>query len=90
MDNKESLICNKILILSRTGRTEYSSKLGRNLTNDEWAVLNLEKLGISNNIVEPIDIEKGFFGTLAEAKSISKLSVKRKYKSLVLVMSVSW
>jgi hypothetical protein len=80
-------ICKRILILSRPGITEYSGPLGRNLTNNEWAVLKLKKLGVSEKNIEPIDIGQGFFGTLTEAKSISMLIKKRGYKSLMLITS---
>lgn len=80
-------ICKRILILSRPGKTEYSSLLGRNLTNDEWAILKLEKLGIPTKNVEAICIKKGFFGTLTETKGISELVNKRGYKSIILISS---
>ena len=78
-------ICKKILILSRPGITEYSGSLGRNLTNNEWAVLKLKKLGVSEKNIEAVDLGQGFFGTLTEAKSVSLLIKKRGYKSLMLV-----
>jgi len=80
-------VCKRILILSRPGKTEYSKLLGRNLTNDEWAILKLEKLGIPKIHVEAIPIENGFFGTLTEAKGISKLILERGYKSIILISS---
>ena len=66
-------ICKKILILSRTGKTEYSVSLGRNLTNDEWSILKLKEFGVPKEHIEPIKIKEGFFGTFAEAKGISSL-----------------
>lgn len=80
-------ICKRILILSRPGITEYSSILGRNLTNDEWVIQKLNELDIPKNSVELISIESGFFGTLSEAKGISKLIKKRGYKNIVLISS---
>jgi len=80
-------ICKRILILHRPGKTEYSSLLRRNLTNDEWAILKLEELGIPKKNVEPIRIKKGFFGTLREAKGISRLIIKKEYKSIILISS---
>lgn len=79
--------CKRILILSSPGITEYSSLLGRNLTNNEWAVLKLKKLGVSEKDIEPVDIGKGFFGTLTEAKSVSLFIEKRGYKNLMLITS---
>ena len=80
-------ICKRILILHRPGKTEYSSLLRRNLTNDEWAILKLEELGIPKKNVEPISMKKGFFGTLTEAKGISRLIRERRYKSIALITS---
>src|SRR5581483_9962193 len=75
----------KILFLSQSGITEYSSKIGRNFTNDEWALEKLIKLGIPSELIEPVSIEKGFFGTLSEAQGISRIAVKRGYSRLILV-----
>ena len=80
-------IYKKIWILSRPGKTEYSRSLGRNLTNDEWSILKLKEFGVPKEHIEPIKIKEGFFGTFAEAKSISSLIKSRGYKSLVLVSS---
>ena len=78
-------ICNKILILDRPGITEHSRKLGRNLTNNEWAIKKLQQFGIPRENIEPISMESGFFGTLTEAKHISQLVDKRDYKNLILI-----
>lgn len=80
-------ICKRILILSRPGKTEYSSLPGRNLTNDEWAILTLEELGIPEKRIEAISIKEGFFGTFTEAKGVSKLIKKRGYKRVLLISS---
>ena len=78
-------ICKRILILSSTGKTEYSRSLGRNLTNDEWSILKLKEFGVPKEHIEPVKIESGFFGTFTEAKGISSLIKIRGYKSLLLV-----
>jgi uncharacterized SAM-binding protein YcdF (DUF218 family) len=80
-------ICRKMLILSRPGITEFSSSLGRNLTNNEWALWKLEEVGISKDHVEAVVVEQGFFGTLAEAKAISTLIRQRGYRSVILLSS---
>jgi uncharacterized SAM-binding protein YcdF (DUF218 family) len=82
-------ICKRILILHRPGKTEYSGLLRRNLANDEWAILKLEEFGIPKKIVEVIRIKEEFFGTLTEAKGISSLIKKRRYKSVILISSAS-
>ncbi|HOP48876.1 MAG TPA: ElyC/SanA/YdcF family protein [Desulfobacteraceae bacterium] len=78
-------MCKTILILSRPGITEYSSSLGRNLTNNEWSILKLKIAGVSEKDIELVDMEPGFFGTLTEAKHISRLAERRGYESLMLV-----
>jgi uncharacterized SAM-binding protein YcdF (DUF218 family) len=80
-------ICKNILILHRPGKTEYNPHLQRNFTNDEWAVLQLQKFGVSKQHIEPISLKGGFFGTLSEAKGISKLIKKRGYKTIILISS---
>ena len=80
-------ISNKIWILSRPGITEYSPKSGRNLTNDEWSLIQLKKLGVPEKNVEAVKIEEGFFGTFSEAKGISSLVRGRGYMDIVLITS---
>lgn len=80
-------IARRVLILSRPGITEYSTALGRNLTNDEWAYGKLNELGISRSDIETVPAEKGFFGTLSEAAALSSLVKGRGYKTLILVTS---
>lgn len=80
-------IATRVLILSRPGITEYSTDLGRNLTNDEWAYGKLSELGISRSDIETVPAEKGFFGTLSEAAALSSLVKSRGYKTLILVTS---
>lgn len=80
-------ISHRILVLSRSGITQYSPLLGRNLTNDEWSLLKLEELGVPKRAVELIGIKKELFGTLREAKAISRLIKERGYKSAILISS---
>lgn len=77
----------KILILSRPGKTAYSRNLGRNLTNDEWSFAKLKKMGINGSDIELVEIKKGFFGTLSEAKHVSALVRTRGWKSIILITS---
>jgi hypothetical protein len=39
-------LSNKILILGRPGITDYNTDLGRNLTNNEWAIRELGKFNV--------------------------------------------
>ncbi len=77
----------KILIFSRPGITEYDPLLGRNLTNNEWAIRRLEELGVQKEYIEPLSIKYVFFGTLAEARRVSREVINRNYDVLILVTS---
>jgi len=77
----------KILILSRQGITDYDLNFKRNLTNDEWSEKKLEEFGINKNSIEFLTVSDGFFGTLAEAKVVSKIVVNRRFDVLILVTS---
>ena len=77
----------RIMILSRPGITQYSHRLERNLTNDEWSLLKFKQLGVPKEAVEAITIKEEFFGTLREAKAISKLIKERGYESTILISS---
>ena len=80
-------ISNKILILSRPGITEYSPDLGRNLTNDEWAIRELEKMNVRKEDIEPVFVSIGLFGTLNEAIDLFDIAGRKGCKRLVLVTS---
>lgn len=77
----------KILILSRPGITEFSPELGRNLTNNEWAIRELEKLHVRKEDVEPVPVKNNVFGTLGEAKDLSDIVRKKGCNRLILVTS---
>jgi hypothetical protein len=77
----------RILIATVPGITEYAPDLERNLTNDEWTLRQLERLGVGREDIEFINLENGFFGTLTEAKTLRTLSVERGIERLVLVCS---
>ena len=80
-------ISKKIMILSRPGITEFSPTLGRNLTNDEWAIRELEILQVNKEDIEPVCVQRGVFGTLSEAQVLTETVQKRGYKMLILVSS---
>ena len=77
----------KILILSRPGITEFSPELGRNLTNNEWAIRELERLNVKKEDIEPVSVQKKGFGTLSEAKDLSDIARKKGCNRLILVTS---
>lgn len=74
-----------ILILDQPGITAYEPGIGRNLTNNEWAIKTLSDLGIAEEKIEIFHMEEGFFGTYTEAKHISALIKKRRYKNTLLI-----
>lgn len=78
-------VSKKLYILSRPGSTEYSHKLNRNLTNDEWSIMMLEKYGVPKRAVEPTKIESDAFGTLSEARSVSSIAEEYGWNSLLLI-----
>jgi uncharacterized SAM-binding protein YcdF (DUF218 family) len=75
----------KVMTLSRPGITAYDPVRGRNLTNDEWSRDQLIRLGIKSSDIEVIYAGEGFFGTLAEAKEVARLTLGRGYRQLILV-----
>jgi len=77
----------RIFVLSVPGITQYDLVRGRNLTNDEWAIDRLVDLGVRKAEIEPVSLERGFWGTFAEAKGISALVNMRGYMGLILVTS---
>jgi hypothetical protein len=77
----------KILILSRPGITEFSPDLGRNMTNNEWAIRELEILHVNKEDIEPVPVGKSILGTLSEAEALTKIVQRKGYKKLILVSS---
>jgi len=75
----------KIIFLSVAGTTAYSQELARNLTNDEWSFLEMEKLGIHAKDVKAFAMGKALFGTMNEANNISRLALQNNYKNLLVV-----
>jgi uncharacterized SAM-binding protein YcdF (DUF218 family) len=78
-------VANEVWILSRPGITRFSQEHGRNYTNDEWSFDKLKQFGVPGENIKTIKIEEGFFGTLSEAKHISKVLQQREYTSILLI-----
>jgi hypothetical protein len=76
-----------VLILSRKGTTEYNPAYGRNLTNDEWSLINLKRRGVPQEDVQTVETDGGFFGTFAETRRVSELAREREYEAMALVSS---
>lgn len=79
--------CKEIVILSRPGITEYSSSLKRNMTNDEWSYMILDKYGIPTGNIQTLQVESDFFGTFAEAEFLTRMAEEKSWKSLLLITS---
>ena len=77
----------KILILSKPGITEFSPDLERNLTNDEWAIRELEIFHVKKEDIEPVSVKVGFWGTLSEARDLTDIVRKKGCNRLILVTS---
>lgn len=77
--------CGRILILDRPGVTEYSGEAGRNLTNNEWSFMQLERFGIKRQDVDLLSIHEGYFGTLSEARAVTALMKERGYRTALLI-----
>ena len=77
----------KILILSRPGITNYDSGLGRNLTNDEWAIMELGRFNVKKEDIAPVSVQASFLGTWIEAKYLPDIARKKGYSKLLLVTS---
>ncbi|PWB65697.1 MAG: hypothetical protein C3F14_05190 [Deltaproteobacteria bacterium] len=80
-------LARRILILERPGITEYSPELGRNLTNDEWAVRELERLKVRKKDVEAVSVRPSLFGTWSEARDVIGFAGRNGCKRLILVSS---
>lgn len=79
--------CSRILLFSEPGITKYDPSLGRNPTNDEWAIKELTGLGVKREILEPVAFKNGLFGTLTEAAGLADIAAQRNYKHVILVTS---
>jgi uncharacterized SAM-binding protein YcdF (DUF218 family) len=80
-------LSNKILILSRPGITDFDSDLGRNLTNNEWAIMELRKFNVKKEDIEPVSVQASILGTLSEAMDLPDIIRKKGYSKVVLVTS---
>jgi len=76
-----------IMILSQRGITEYDPRLGRNLTNNEWAIRELVHSGVKEEDIEFVSSKRGTLGTMREARVVSDLVSKRGHKCLIIVSS---
>lgn len=78
---------NKIMLLSTPGITEFDEVLGRNLTNDEWALKELYGLDKADREIELIRVQEYFFGTLSEAVAVKAAVSSIGIRCLTLVCS---
>jgi uncharacterized SAM-binding protein YcdF (DUF218 family) len=75
----------KLWILGQPGIAQFSPELGRNLTNDEWSIRQMQKYGVPADKVEILQLEEGYFGTLSEARQVSALARQRGLRTLALI-----
>jgi len=80
-------LSHEVLVMSRPGITSYDPIVGRNLTNDEWAINKLVELGVEKHDIRFINVERGVFGTLRESKQIADLVGAGGYRRLIVVSS---
>lgn len=81
-------VARKILIDSEPQKMMgYNPSKGRNLNFNEWAIDRLSGLGVREADIEPVFIERGFFGTFTEAKGISRFALKKDFDALIMVSS---
>jgi len=80
-------VARTILLDRDDSETEFSQRLNRNLTANEWATERLEANGVSTDDIELVSLDPGLFGTLQEARRISTLAIERQCDSLILVTS---
>ena len=76
-----------LYILDKPGITEYSPALNRNLTNNEWAVAKLEKMGVLRKDIRFASVHEGFGGTYREAEEVVQLALRDGHRKLILVTS---
>jgi hypothetical protein len=77
----------KILVFIQPGITAYDQDLGRNMTNEEWAILLLKNLRIENRDVIFAEFEEGFFGTFSECRNLLKYTKLHGYDHVHIVTS---
>gem|GEM_PF-5216529 len=77
----------KILVFIQPGITAYDQALGRNLTNEEWTVRQLENLGIGKQDFDFAEFEEGFFGTFSECKNLLEFAGPHGYDHIHIVTS---
>jgi hypothetical protein len=80
-------LSSKIFTLSRSGHTKFYPDIGRNLTNDEWSVRELENYNVRKEDIEIVRIPEGIFGTANEAENLPGIVRGKGYDRLILVTS---
>jgi uncharacterized SAM-binding protein YcdF (DUF218 family) len=76
-----------ILLFSKEPIGESPVVHHRNLTTNEWEILQLKNRGIPDSDICLILVHKGFFGTLSEAKDLSRYFKNNRYQSVILISS---
>lgn len=82
-----SNIVKRVVTLSSEGITEYSQKLRRNLTNNEWTMKLLTQHGIKATDIELVSFKSYYFGTLSEINGLKELCKKTNRHNIIIVSS---
>ena len=76
-----------ILLFSKEVNGEPPVVHHRNLTTNEWEILQLKNRGIPDSDISLIFVHKGFLGTLSEAQELSGYFKNNRYQSVILISS---
>ncbi|HEX2958330.1 MAG TPA: ElyC/SanA/YdcF family protein [Chitinispirillaceae bacterium] len=77
----------RILIFDSKAKCDYYPLLKRNLTRNEWVIKKLTTGGIPEDQIDIAPVKEIFFGTLSEARDVSRYLRAKKYKSVILLSS---
>ena len=58
-----------VCVMHMDGITAYDTKLGRNLTEDEWTVRELTRVGVPPEAIGFLEIETGVYGINRQPES---------------------
>jgi uncharacterized SAM-binding protein YcdF (DUF218 family) len=74
-----------VWVMHVDGITTYDNALGRNPTEDEWTMRELNRVGIPPESIGFLMIESGLFGTFSEAQTLAAVYRENRIGTLLLV-----
>jgi uncharacterized SAM-binding protein YcdF (DUF218 family) len=80
-------LARKILTKSDDMLMEFSPSAGRNLSYNEWAASKLAGFGVKEGDIEFVTVEGMLWGTMSEARTLSNVVSRFRYRSIILVSS---